>query len=239
VTLKEDGEDALKVHYDANGKLRSRTSGGKSIEYLHNKEGQLVQVNHEGQLATSYTYDACGRMKTAGTSQGVRTIYEWDKQDRKTEERTELPGGMWTLVRWKYTPSGKTKSITAFRNGDDPGHVVQDTSYRYDELGRCIDISVGGRMGIEYKYDAKTLRLKEKAFGNGWLASYAHYPDGWPEWMKVVDAEGRVVKEVRYHWDTMKRLASRTIDGVEQKFEYDKVGRLSAAQPGQQGGVEQ
>lgn len=235
VSLHENEEGALKVHYDERGRMKSRTTGGELIEYFHNQDGLLAEVRHGGKTHVRYSYDGYGRMVMAETSRNVRTSYVWDQLDRKIEERNDLPGGMWTLVRWAYTPSGKARSVKAYQNGDDAAHLVQDSDYEYDKLGRYERILVNGSPKISYKYDPGSLRISEKVFSNGWTVSYSHHADGQPKSMLVRDGGGTVMKSIVYSWDSLKRLVGRQMDGVAQKYEYDAKGRLVSAGPDEGG----
>ena len=216
--------------YDQTGRLTRRKTGEQDINYRYNKSGQLRQIDYGKGETIDYTYDSYGRILTASTSQEVKTTYTWDALDRKTSERNDIPGGVWTLVKWEYTPGGRKAMVAVYQNGDDLEHRLQETRYQYDLLGRYSGILVNGEQKIWYDYDSKTRQLTRKRFANGWTIDYGSDPNGRPASILAKDGKGNVVKDVTYQWGEDGKLASRTLDGEFHQYHYDQLGRLTAVE---------
>lgn len=265
----DTGDSTLKMKYDPTGRIRQRKTGEQEIQYKYCPAGRLLQIDYGKGQTIDYTYDSYGRILTALTGQGVKTTYTWNALDYKTSERTDLPGGNWTLLTWTYTPGGKKQSVAVW-SGDltvpgfskstsskignqkssienpsssspiaDPQSPIaapaaspaasplQKTTYRYDALDRYTGIFVDGEQKIWYEYDPTSLLLTTKRFWNGWQIAYTHHPDGHPKTLLATDGEGKTIKQVAYTWSPEGKLTQRIIDGVEQTYQYDKLGRLT------------
>ena len=226
--VETEGAKPLQMAYDQTGRLTRRKTGEQDIQYRYNKEGQLRQIDYGKGETIDYEYDKYGRILVATTSQGVKTTYTWDKLDRKTSERNDIPGGVWTLVKWEYASGGRKAMVAVYQNGDDLEHRLQETRYQYDLLGRYSGILVNGEQKIWYDYEPKTRRLARKRFANGWTIDYGHHPNGRPASILAKDENGQTVKDVTYKWGDDGKLSSRILDGVLHEYEYDDLGRLTA-----------
>ncbi|MFD0894008.1 hypothetical protein ACFQ5Q_10265 [Luteolibacter ambystomatis] len=221
------GGPGIKMTYDQTGRLRERKTGEQDIRYDYDKEGRLVKIDYGKGQTVDYTYDRYGRVDTALTGQGVKTTYTWDVLDRKASERNDIPGIGSTLLKWTYTPSGRTKTVTVYKNGDDEAHRLQETGYLYDALGRYEQMTVNGEPKVWYEYDKASLKLTLKRFFNGWTVRYETYPAGYPKSLVAKDDKGKVIKDVGYVWNAEGKLEKRTMDGVLQEYRYDSLGRLT------------
>lgn len=226
--VETEGTKPLQMAYDQTGRLTRRKTGEQDIRYRYNKEGQLRQIDYGKGETINYEYDQYGRILVATTSQGVKTTYTWDELDRKTSERNDIPGGVYTLVKWEYTPGNRKAMVAVYQNGDDLAHRLQETRYQYDLLGRYKGIFVDGEQQIWYDYEPKTRKLARKRFANGWTIAYGHHPTGRPASILAKDAEGKTITDVTYLWGDDGKLASRTLNGVLHEYQYDQLGRLTA-----------
>lgn len=228
--VETEGVKPLTMAYDQTGRLTRRKTGEQDIQYRYNKEGQLLQIDYGKGETIDYEYDKYGRILVATTSQGVKTTYTWDALERKTSERNDIPGGVWTLVKWEYTPGSRKAMVAVYQNGDDLEHRLQETRYQYDLLGRYSGIFVNGEQRIWYDYEPRTRQLARKRFANGWTIDYANHPNGRPASILAKNGEGKVVKDVTYEWGEDGKLASRVLDGVVHDYQYDQLGRLTAVE---------
>lgn len=222
------GESApLQMAYDLTGRIRKRSNGAQDIAFKYDKEGRMTQIDYNNGQTVDYTYDNYSRILTATTGQGVKTTYTWDALDRKSSERTDLPTGDFTLTQWTYTPSNRTKSLSVYKNGTDPKHRLQETTYAYDPLGRYTSISINGVEKIWYDYDPKSMALTQKRFHNGWTIHYTYDSTGHPQSLTTKDKNGKTLKDVRYVWNKEGKLTQRILDGTPQDYTYDPLGRLT------------
>lgn len=233
VSEVDTGDSSLVMKYDSTGRLRQRDTGEREIRYKYDNEGRLLQIDYGKGETIDYTYDFYGRMRTAMTGQGVKTTCTWDALDNKTSERTDLPGGSWTLLNWTYTAGGRKQTVEV-RNSDMEGGPSADrdtsfqlTRYEYDALGRYTLVSVNGEPKVWYDYDPKNLRLLRKRYFNGWVVAYKHFTNGYPESIVATDGKGNVVTDCRYVWNEYGKLDQRILNGIHHRYQYDPLGRLT------------
>jgi len=250
----DTGENAkLEMAYDLTGRIRSKNNGEQNILYKYDKSGRLILIDYGKGQTIDYTYDNYGRVLTALTGQGVKTTYTWDALDRKTSERTDIPGGGYTLLKWTYTPSGLKKSVAVWR-GDIPvvpltskfptpssssplitDHsalatsptLLQETTYTYDALNRYTQISVNDVPKIWYDYDKTTLHVTTKRFWNGWTVRYETHPDGHPKSIVATDDKGKTITDCHYIWSQNGKLDQRILNGIHHQYRHDPLGRLT------------
>ncbi len=217
----------LDLQYDPIGRIKRKKTAEQDIRYHYNDAGQLISIDYSKDQTVTYTYDKHSRTNTATTSQGVKTTYTWDALDRKTSERTDLPTGEWSLIRWTYTASGKKQSVSIYKNGEAMEHLLQKTEYRYDALQRPTAILIDGQEKLSYTYDPKSLLLANKKFSNGKSIQYEYTKENRPQKLKATNPDGKVLKEVTYTWNDAGKLQSRILDGVLHEYSYDTQGRLT------------
>ncbi len=113
--------------YDADGNLRSQTTGAGTTEYIFNDNRQLVQI-HGPNINIIYEYDGFGNLR-AVTSDGVRTEYLIDPI---------LVDNLAAV----YTPDGE-KLVQYLSGIGVIGHVIsgQPAFYDFDGSGSTVGIS--------------------------------------------------------------------------------------------------
>ncbi len=128
-TMTQPDGNVVTYVYDADRRETSRstaTGESRTITYDTNEAVDTV-TNAAG--ATSYTYDAAGRLETLTSPSGSRIRYEYDAGDRVTHVHTRPSGtAPEETTAYGYDPVGNLTSIT-----DPLGGV---TSYTYDAANR-------------------------------------------------------------------------------------------------------
>ncbi|MBM3747567.1 MAG: hypothetical protein FJW34_17415, partial [Acidobacteria bacterium] len=146
-----DAAGAHAYQYDALDRLVAATHPSLAAEsYRYDAAGNRLETASEG----NYTYDAAGRLLSAG---GV--TYAYDKNGNLTQKTTA--SGVTA-----YTWNGASQLVRI----DLPDGAV--VTYKYDPLGRRIEKNVNGAV-TAYLYDFSSILLALDASG-GMLARYAH-----------------------------------------------------------------
>lgn len=215
LTERNNGEQATKSTYDANGKLARLDYGnGESLAYEYDKEGRLVSATTPDTRA-DYFYDKLGRVEATH-------LHQADEE---------------TLLHFAYNARGQRAGLMIAAlvaeiptNGNHAGkdaryEPIQQTDYAYDGSGRLALISSNGQPVVTYAYDSAGRPVK-KTFGNGITVSLSY------------DAAGRLARvsfsggpvggplDLTYQWDPASQLTSRTWNGRTQIYTYDPSGQL-------------
>ncbi len=172
-----------------------------------------------GSLATRYTYDPNGNLKTRTDANGALTTYEYDALNRLTAIRYSDQSS----VTYTYDAAGRRTSMT-----DSLGR----SSYEYDIHDRLVSVTDPNGNTLQYAYDPRGL-LTRLVYPDGVAASYTWNEDG--RLSTIQDQTGIT----RYQYDQGGRPTARTLpNGVTSNYEYDAAGRLvSIEHRGPDGGL--
>ncbi|MEM7010513.1 MAG: hypothetical protein AAF585_03415 [Verrucomicrobiota bacterium] len=227
VGLENAEGPTLGLTYDKSGRIVERNTPEQNIKYQYDREGRLKLIDYGGGETVTYEYDEYGRIKVGATPE-VKTHYNYDDLNRVTRKHEVILEEHSSTLVYEWSPSGRKASLAIFRNGEDPEHRLQKTDYHYDLLGRYSSIYVDGEEKVTYEYFEDTLRLKQKNFWNGMVVHYDWDEAGRPAVLKAVEEDGLVTKDVSYQWSDKGKLDVRIIDGVQENYYYDELGRLIA-----------
>jgi RHS repeat-associated protein len=137
---------------------KSETIGGATdtYAYSYDQRGRLVQVQKNGAIITTYTYDANGNRLSAtgptGTADGI-----YDAQDRLISYGT---------ATYAYTANGELQSATT---------GGQTTTYQHDVLGNIVGAALPSGTQVSYLVDGQNRRVGKKQ--NGTLLQSFLYQD--------------------------------------------------------------
>jgi RHS repeat-associated protein len=206
------GNDTVSI-YDANGRLRSKTSpenehGKQTVTtYEYFAHGGVKNVstpfttasNTQAQYATAYTYDFYGYLKDVIDPLGT-TTYQYDDVGHVIE-----------VFRYQ-------NSVTNKLYYDYHGNLVQET----DPLNG--DGTVGP--GVKYQYDTAGNRTKVELEGHDSevpvTMSYSF--DSFDRLISVTDPLGQTTTHT---YRRNGELASSTTNGRTNNYTYDRLGRMT------------
>ncbi|MFW9088249.1 RHS domain-containing protein, partial [Pseudomonas sp. P2758] len=209
-----------------------------------NDLGQLVEETLPDGGVRQFSYDALGRRITTRDEHGALTRQSWDAVGRLIQ--TISPTG--ASRAYSYSPYNQ---ITAER--DELGRI---TRYEYDDDLHLVSrrINPDGTQ-VQYRYDHAQLLLTqiENESGEKYLLDYT--PTGLirqetgfdgRRTAYVYDRNGHLLEKTEfgddgstlvtaYERDAAGRLLVKTLpDGVRVEYRYDRLGRLSGVDDGQQ-----
>ena len=145
-------------------------------DYHYDPAGRLDEVQQNGVIVETYTYDDNGNRQTAETASGS-VIANYDEQDRLTQ---------YGNATYTYTDNGELLSKNS--NG-------QITQYQYDVLGNLRSVQLPNGNQLEYVIDARNRRIGKKV--NGLLTQGFLY-QGSLNPIAEKDGEGNVVARFVY-----------------------------------------
>ena len=214
----EDWLGITRVENDAMGRAVKVTGpDGKEVSYTYDKAGRRSGIIYPDGTAVSYAYDALGRLQSL--TQGGKTInYGYDEAgylNRKT-----YPNGMETI--YGYTEKGQIESLIH----SDIAGILDRYAYTYDSMGNKTGIEKE-RRGLEkengryaYAYDALG-RLERVSKDGRELRSYTY--DAFGNRTGVTGESG----VIRYAYNALNQLVSKTDAQNETTYRYDRRGNLS------------
>lgn len=192
------------MNYDPAGRLRNRQTEEQSVAYRYDREGRVRDVRYAPKEQVKYKYDDYGRITEAATTEAT-TTYAYDALDRVIGEQQLLPGGRKVIIIYEYTPAGDRSMIkTLGADGQS-----ETTRYKYDQLGRVIEISTNGVKQMVYRYDPQTARLADKWLVDGTRMSHVYDERGRLQSITFFNTENTILKVVHYGWDERGQLRSR------------------------------
>jgi RHS repeat-associated protein len=212
--------------YDSDNRLASVTLPlGEKTTYFYNQNGKLsklvdprgnVQGANPDDYATTYTYDAAGRLLTTTDALGHTTTQAYDKVGNETS----VTDASNHTTSYAYDAQNRLASITAPDNGV--------TAYTYDGAGNLLTRVDAKNHTTTYTYDgANELLTLTSPTGQKW--TYAYDANG--DQTSTVDANGNSTQTAgdgttTYGYDAAGQLTSigysDSTPGVS--FTYDNVG---------------
>ena len=180
---------------------------GQITQFGYCKCGQLVRIVDPNGNVTQWNLDAAGR-----------------KQAKVYADHTEVD----------YTYENNTSRLHQVTDAKS-----QTTTYQYNQDNTLAGVAYAGSAvptpGVSYTYDPLRGRLATMQDGIG-TTSYGYYPlgtsggtEGTPGAGKVASVSGPFANEtVSYQYDALGRVATRTVDGVDESYGFDALGRLAS-----------
>ncbi len=210
------------------------TVGGvaTTFDYGYDLAGRLVQVQQNGTVAASYSYDSNGNRLSRTTPAGTETG-TYDDQDRLLT---------YGAATYTYTANGELATKTT---------GGQTTSYQYDVLGNLKHVGLPGGTNIDYVIDGSNRRIGKKV--NGTLVQGFLYQDKLKP-IAELDSAGNVASRFVYatrvnvpdymikggatyriltdHLGTPRLVVDTATGIIVQRMDYDEFGRVILALPG-------
>jgi YD repeat-containing protein len=202
--------------------------GGETATIAYDSAGRVVRTDVAGR-ATSYRYDAEGRLAAFVDPSGETTTYEYDSLGRVVAAGDSSFGysddglvravlGEGDVVEYTYD---SVSNVISFNQGESHARLT------YDEHRRVTGIDTTAET-IEYEYDSRQL---VRRVADGVTTEYSYDRRG--GLVRSAGPDGQVV-EYQYDRDGSLLRASSP-DGVTS-LSYDRGGRLTAIR-GADGGV--
>ncbi|VVQ23964.1 RHS repeat-associated core domain-containing protein [Pseudomonas fluorescens] len=232
-------------YYDTRGQLLSiRYPDSSRHRLVWNSLGQLTEETLPDGGVRRFSYDALGRRTTAADEHGAVTRQHWDAVGRLIQ--TTFPTG--STRAYSYGAYGQ---VTAER--DELGRI---TRYEYDDDLHLVSrrINPDGTR-VQYRYDHAQLLLTEIENESGEKYRLDYTPTGLirqevgfdgRRTAYVYDLNGHLLEKTEfgddgsqlvtaYERDAAGRLLLKTLpDGIKVSYQYDRLGRLTGVDDGQQ-----
>ena len=254
IARREPGRPAILLTYDDRDRVTEVKAGQRVVQRLRyladdaepsqvvNALGEVVDFSYDGahRLITKtgpyqpdaqgrapepvpvvrYTHDAEGRTIRAESSAGVVAEARYDAYDRKTWSKS--PDG---FVR-EYVYGGDAR-LAELRETPPGAAVAVVLTFRYDKLGRLLEVARDGRPVESWVYD-------DQAVAADHVRRVTRIDAYGGKSIQGLDAQGNVVVETnaageitRYRYDVAGQLTGWTDGrGGEVNFKRDVLGRI-------------
>jgi len=202
---------------------------GKQTSYEYDAARRLTSVTDAAGHKTSYTYYANGALRTLTDAKGNVTSWDIDVQSRPIVKHYE--GGAAEAIGYETS----TSRVKQEANGR--GLV---TAYAYNKDDSLASISYPNApsptSAISFQYDSVFPRRLGMTDGFG-QTDYTYYPfavtptlgAGLLKSIESPVAGSSVATDaVRFSYDALNRIATRTVNGAVEQVKYDSTGRLTS-----------
>ncbi|MBP5505338.1 MAG: VCBS repeat-containing protein, partial [Bacteroidales bacterium] len=234
--------------YDTIGRRTSivdPSAGTRTTSYTINSNGtsSVTETNALGSIISSYdalgrmtgivrpdfntvfSYDTCGRLISAVSTNSTSTEYTYDAYDRVLTFKESVPDSRWLQKAYTYGSGGNVSSI-AYTS--QRGYITTET-YGYTN-GHNTSITLPDNTVVFQLNGENALGQPTSATSGSVSRSYGYTNDGLPAFRKLNNG---TLQNFAYTFDaTTGNLSSRarTQGGTTttETFSYDNLGRLSA-----------
>ncbi|WP_102357852.1 DUF6531 domain-containing protein, partial [Pseudomonas sp. AD21] len=232
-------------YYDTRGQLLSiRYPDSSRHQLAWNDLGQLIEETLPDGGVRRFSYDALGRRTTSCDEHGAITRQQWDAVGRRVQ--TTVPTG--ATRAYSYGAYGQVTAerdelgrITRYEYDDDL-HLVSRrinpdgtrVQYRYDHA-QLLLTEIENESGEKYRLDyTPTGLIRQETGFDGRRTAYAYDRNGHLLEKTEFGDDGSTLVTA-YARDTAGRLLLKTLpDGVQVAYTYDRLGRLTGVDDGQQ-----
>ncbi|MDX9673655.1 MULTISPECIES: RHS repeat-associated core domain-containing protein [unclassified Pseudomonas] len=232
-------------YYDTRGQLLSiRYPDSSRHQLAWNDLGQLIEETLPDGGVRRFSYDALGRRTTSCDEHGAITRQQWDAVGRRVQ--TTVPTG--ATRAYSYGAYGQLTAerdelgrITRYEYDDDL-HLVSRrinpdgtrVQYRYDHA-QLLLTEIENESGEKYRLDyTPTGLIRQETGFDGRRTAYAYDRNGHLLEKTEFGDDGSTLVTA-YARDTAGRLLLKTLpDGVQVAYTYDRLGRLTGVDDGQQ-----
>jgi len=228
-TLTGVSTPSVAMTYGYDGSLRTSTAWSGaiagSVAHAFDARFRVIGETVNGSASASFGYDADGLLTSAGlmtltrsptsglvtgTTLGVVTDAVTYTTFAELESRTTMVSGS-DLLKISYTRDalGRIETKTEVEAGLSTAY-----GYKYDLVGRLIEVKKNGTVTATYEYDSNGNRLKKIAVGGTETGTY--------------DAQDRMLTYggASYTYNANGDLATKTDSAGTTTYEYDALGNL-------------
>jgi YD repeat-containing protein len=244
-TYEYDGLNRLTAQWlpvENNQYIYQETTYDKAGNIIQERIGQeTVALNSlpTQYIATNYTYDQNGKLKTKTDSEGRRTIYEYDADGNLIKEEIYTDVQNKNVIEYENNHLAKPVTQKQYiRKGDLSGYDFNDTTERsllttftYDKNGNLKTTTTPDGVTTSYTYDNLDRQTtisqpgqNEKGEAVVLTQKTTYTWDGQP--LTVTDAKGYTT----IHTYNQRGQLAKTTDALEgvTAYYYDRGGRLIA-----------
>ena len=237
----KDWLGTIQIQNDVVGRpVRVTDQQGKEVQYAYGKAGERTQVVYPDGSKVDYTYDAAlklcavtaaagvttfaydafGRLTEKVLPNQVRTSYEYNQANFLTGLTHEDEKGILDCYQFQYDAMENKIAVKKERRGlaEESGSYA----YRYDAIGRLIQVERNEKMLRSYQYDGFGNRT---AVFDDILGKREYHYNCVDRLTEMVDVEQQ--KTYGYDYDHRGNRISESVNGqVQKQYEFSPMNRL-------------
>ncbi|MEK6804385.1 MAG: LamG-like jellyroll fold domain-containing protein, partial [Nitrospirota bacterium] len=202
------------ITYDATGNpLTITDADNKVTQFFYNAQGLLTEtrdVLYPANPATTFTYDALGRLLTTTDPLNRTTTFTYDAAGHVATSTDALN----RVTSFQYDVKNRLTQVT------DPNAGI--TAYAYDGNGNLLTVQDAKHQVTTFAYDSRN-RLLSTTDPLGKTETYEY--DGNDNLIKRQTPKG---DDILFAYDAVNQLLSKTLPGSQvTSYLYDQVGNLT------------
>ncbi|MFC8661250.1 RHS repeat-associated core domain-containing protein [Streptomyces sp. NPDC057199] len=204
---------ATSYDYDTDGRVKTQTTGGKTITYGWDEAGNLTStlLPTTTALTEARSYDRAGRLASISEGTGARQITR-DANGRVVADQFKNATTTGLASRYDYDPVGRlTRTCTDTAATASCLDGTSGATYDYDKVGNLASAKTGTNT-VTNTYDPADQLTRHVAGSTTTDLTY--------------DADGNLTKDATgtYGYDAVSRVKSATIGADSFAFVYDADG---------------
>jgi YD repeat-containing protein len=225
----------------------------KSLDRTIDWSGAVTCDKDSAELATCYTYDKMGRIKTVAPAGGAvtsydyrnatfskpaevvmsrggsQTTYQFDPIGRLRRELRLMPDGLLAIQDTRYDEQGRKSYVSEWEKTENAATFspTYGTHSTYDDFGRPLRVTAADTSATEFGYDGARIKTRTSRI---WTGNDDEPVSATEEY----DVFGRLVKVTEKSGNT---TANDPIgDDIVTTYGYDVAGRLTSVVMGPKNG---
>ncbi|MFE5375192.1 RHS repeat-associated core domain-containing protein [Streptomyces mirabilis] len=204
---------AISYAYDADSRIKSQTTGGKTITYGWDAAGNLLStvLPTTTVVSETRTYDRAGRLASVSEGTGARQLTR-DGDGRLVADQFKDATTTGLASRYGYDSAGRlARACTDAVSTTSCLDGTSGTAYTYDKTGN-LTTSTTGTATVTNTYDAADQLTRRVAGTTTTALTY--------------DADGNLTKDATgtYAYDALNQIKSATVGATSYTFVNDADG---------------
>ncbi|MCB1121710.1 MAG: hypothetical protein KJT03_09190, partial [Verrucomicrobiae bacterium] len=191
--------------------------------FTHDAFGRLTSITNPMMETTRMSYCNCGTLEELTDAKGRTTRWQFDLRGRPVEKIFPDDSRMF----FSYDSASRLISWT------DPRNITRHQAYAADN--QLLHVSYTGEANptpsVHFNYDTYYPRMTQMIDGTG-ITQFDYKPIGTPDPVGagLLSAVNGPLARIAYTYDSMGRMATEAVEGVERTMDYDELGRLASSE---------
>lgn len=207
--------------YDRLDLVERRDRAGRITTLTYDNMRRLTKLTDALNRSTHLEWCDCGGLESITDALGHTTSWERDVQGRLTGKK--YADGSQVRYRYQNTRSLLQEIIDEKLQVTQFGHNRDNTIHSISHVNATVPTPP-----VIFDYDTNYQRLVRVVDGIG-TNEFSYHPVGMPGAGRLAAEDGPWADDlIVYQYDELRRLTNRAINGMQESWSYDTMGRVSS-----------